>query len=142
MALETPNAIVVSAVFYLNTGLPIGQQVAVRSSTGIKAKTLETMTGGGGLTLAAFSLEQPVDNDEGCILTQGLPLSGQGLINLFAWISPLAQQLGPGFSEVDTLAADQLALLTDAKPNSLARMTVSVLSLITTVPPIPNEPVP
>lgn len=147
MALETPNAICASMVIFADdTALP-GQKQTLRSSNGIQSKVSEVASPlGTPGSVAVWQLEHPLSNDEAVIVGPGAFVPS-GLLNapnemsMQAWIAPLVRQTS--FVEFDSVLADQLVTLV-ASPNAggQARLSLSIIQLITTVAPIVGEPLP
>ena len=143
MALETPNAIVASAVVLFDALAP-SDRLEVRSSTGLKQGVQELINQAGfaPYTFGVFDLEQPLSNDEAVIL----PSDAGGppkVACVGGWVTP--SNTLSGAADLDALASNKLVMFFGALGNfnpAKGRVSFSVVRLITTALPIPGEPVP
>ncbi len=140
MALEIPNAIVASAVVLYDSTQPIADDhLRLRASQGIARKVQSFSVPGADIAL--FELTNPVPNDEAVVINQPQYFLGIGqTVICLSLITPVPTSLNPLIDDQPpNLLAFIAALLA---PSALVRMSVKVLRLNTTTPPIPGEPLP
>jgi hypothetical protein len=126
VALETPNAILASAVVYIDYVLPIGERITLRSQNGILRKLTEVLSGPDTL-VATFELENPIAADEAAPIVPGAALSAMGPLTLLAWISPLAAPVGN--PDIDNISDNLLVLYVQAFPGSKSRSPLAVIAV-------------
>ena len=142
MALETPNAIIASAVVYYDGTLLSGEAFSLRSAVGVASIASLYDFDGPRMGMSA-QLEQPASNDEAMVVTNNAVANNGAIEFGSAFITPNAQLFGDASYDgaIEALPKNSVVLLAEFQ-SFKTRFGFFVLKQITSVPAIAGEPLP
>ncbi len=146
MPLETPNRVVAAGVILVDPLTDVPAAVyTFRSNNGFRSLVATDPSSVPNALGKGFNaqLDTPVSNDEGVVLVGGDAYFGAFRVS--AWITPSWTALGiPLIDDLPDFRVAGLIIQPEegpAVPAAKARLNVSVFQVITTVLPVPGQPV-